>query len=400
MVIPVAAGEARLRVSVVLGGITVSKEVPLPVLEGKTAPTIWTFEKRENIKENTKNYNWAKAELNDYVSKADRYVGKEDQLWSMVVPEGLPRYYHAGDTRDPEKMYCRYPGCKANLEAKYGRYPYLTNAMTNPWKIQCPECKRRFPSNDFGTYYKSGLDEHGVFNPDFADRSLLVNKLYPEVDERYGYVNWGVDDGFGYFSGKTFGDNIPERHNPIAYYLHEGLWHGGALSGAITYLTQAYVYTGEAKYGRTGAILLDRIADFYPDYDWSKWQGFRPDGYGGKTLDRIWECGLATKLAEAYDAFFPAYDDPQVVRFLSDKAKQYKMDNPKTSGALIRKNAEDGILREIFDSCVDTSIYGNFGMTQKALATAAIALDTMPETKEWLDWLMRPGNPPIAPHGR
>ncbi|MBR2181002.1 MAG: hypothetical protein IJ949_03830, partial [Oscillospiraceae bacterium] len=35
--------------------------------------------------------------------------------------------------------------------------------FTRPWKIQCPDCKRLFPSNDFGKFYELGIDEHGNY---------------------------------------------------------------------------------------------------------------------------------------------------------------------------------------------------------------------------------------------
>ena len=311
--------------------------------------------------------------------------------------------------RRPEKWYCRY--CGADLLKKFGDYPWITNPLTNPWKIQCPVCKRRFPSNDFGAYYRSGLDEHGVFKPGLADRTLLTNTLYPEKDTELGVTGWGVDDGFGYFPGRTYENGVVERHSYISYYLHWGYGisannNAGAIRDAINNLSLAYVYTGEAKYGRAGAIILDRVADFYPDYDWYQWRDFRPDTYRGKILDPVWECGLAFDFAKAYDALFPIYEDAQVIKFLSEKAEKYNMENPKTSAALIRKNAEDNLLREIYKGAVDSKIAGNFGMAQKAVTMAAIALDTLPESREWIEWIMKPGvsynaiaNPPPCTGG-
>ena len=98
--------------------------------------------------------------------------------------------------------------------------------------------------------------------------------------------------------------------------------------------------------------------------------------------------------------------DAQVIKFLSEKAEKYNMENPKTSAALIRKNAEDNLLREIYKGAVDSKIAGNFGMAQKAVTMAAIALDTLPESREWIEWIMKPGvsynaiaNPPPCTGG-
>jgi hypothetical protein len=82
---------------------------------------------------------------------------------------------------------------------------------------------------------------------------------------------------------------------------------------------------------------------------------------------------------------------------LSNKSIQLHQDNPKDSAEAIRKNVEDGILREIFKAAVDSKIVGNFGMAQLTVATAAMAMDTMPETGEWLDWVMQSGVPDSVP---
>ena len=43
--------------------------------------------------------------------------------------------------------------------------------VNNPGRF----CAGRFPTHDFQAYHESGLDEHGFFDPDHADRSLLFN---------------------------------------------------------------------------------------------------------------------------------------------------------------------------------------------------------------------------------
>ena len=85
------------------------------------------------------------------------------------------------------------------------------------------------------------------------------------------------------------------------------------------------------------------------------------------------------------------YDDPYVVNFLSGKAAQYNMENTKTSPALIRENCENGILREVFKAAQEGNINGNFGMHQSSVIDAAVALDSMPETKEMIDWAFQTG---------
>ena len=296
---------------------------------------------------------------------------------------------------DPNAWTCVY--CGTDLRAEYSSYPYYMDPINKPWKIQCPDCKRWFPSNDFESYYKSGLSKQGEFVPELADRSLLVNELYPEKGE-----GWGVDDGYGFDTGYVFDTGVREVKTWIAYYVHWGLWDktsDNSENTALIYtgmnaLRDAYLYTGEAKYGRAGAILIDRIADVYPDFKLEPYKDFYNShglGFEGKVIGRIWETDLATSLARAYDAFYPAMDDPAVVSYLSAKAKAHELVNPKTTPSMIRENCENGILRTIYDEVKDANIYGNFGMHQKSLAAAAVALDTMPATAEIIDFAFRAG---------
>jgi len=58
-----------------------------------------------------------------------------------------------------------------------------------------------FPTNDFEAYYRSGLDEHGVFDPKRADRALLFNTQHPDPNDPLH--RFGVDDGTGYAEGEN-----------------------------------------------------------------------------------------------------------------------------------------------------------------------------------------------------
>ena len=75
-----------------------------------------------------------------------------------------------------------------------------------------------------------------------------------------------MDDGYGYKTGRTYPNGTAEVHTYIAYYNHWDVWYGtGVLGNALTTLREAYLYTGDEKYGRIGAILTDRVADLYPE---------------------------------------------------------------------------------------------------------------------------------------
>ncbi|MBQ6902514.1 MAG: hypothetical protein IJN71_05860, partial [Oscillospiraceae bacterium] len=106
--------------------------------------TIFTSEERENVQKNAAKYDWAKKSVESKAKAADKYVENLDILLASVVPEGLPRFYHAGHYYDPHKNYCRY--CGVDIAMDYGVYGWVCNPLTRPWKVQRPDCKRLFPS--------------------------------------------------------------------------------------------------------------------------------------------------------------------------------------------------------------------------------------------------------------
>ncbi len=409
-------------------------------------PQVTTKEEREIIRENIATYKeWAKPKADALENRAKTYVDNYEKIYDLIVGEGLPRFHMIGrdadvstDEANPGKCHVCL-ACGENIQSLYGNYAWKTDALDNSWKVQCPNCEKWFPSNNFAEFYKLGLQDDGTFDrmkaleahhdkcgyqPSWLENLTgTYNNLEEGSDKWYKYYGYGdergylynesftdedaryaVDDGLGYKNGETFGTeaNPQDRHYAyIAYYLLEGLWHGsqedkdgkGLVSTAIKTLADAYIYTGDIKYARAGIPLLDRVADIYPDMDWYRWKDFRHDNVDGKILDRIWSCDLAEDLAYAYDAFLPAYGDEEVIDFLSGK------DPSKNNETALRKNVENNILRETYNNACDGKVYGNFGKHQSAVATAALALNNGTETDTWIDWIMDYDDPAtdIAP---
>ena len=69
----------------------------------------------------------------------------------------------------------------------------------------------------------------------------------------------GIDDGNGYSDGE-------HRWMFIATYLIYGQWKRHVYAG-ITHLADAYTITGDVAYARKAGILIDRLADLYPTFD-------------------------------------------------------------------------------------------------------------------------------------
>ncbi|CAN7158724.1 carbohydrate binding domain-containing protein [Paenibacillus sp. LjRoot153] len=351
------------------------------VMNSKTRTTLYSPAKIAAARYNAQQLQWAKSLKDAAVSKADTYLAKGlDFLWEAIPGQTLPRSYAVNQAVGS-------PVTGKAVE-QYGNYPYRADPLNEPWKLVDPSSGYKFPTNDFGAFYNSGMDEHGMFRPELADRSLLVNTLYPEKGP-----TWGVDDGMGWVDGQG------NRYTFIAYYVHWFVWYreNAIIQQALDTLRDAYLYTGDTKYARAGIIMLNRVADMYPDMDVGKYdKAVFLNSWGksvgnGKVVGGIWETDNIKSYLSAYDAFFPAMNDPQTVQFLQTKSTQYRATNGISSGTDIRRNIEDGIIKQVFPAVKKTQILGNDGMHQSALAMAAVVYDTMPDTKEWLDFIFQTG---------
>jgi oligo-alginate lyase len=355
----------------------------MPVAEPiKTVPTIYTSERVAAARANVAAYAWARTARDTAVSTASRLFAMGDEwVWSAVTSQGLPRSYAVnqplGSPITGTEIY------------QYGEYPWLADPYERPWKMVDPSSDYVFPTNDFWSFYLSGLDEHGNFDRSRGDAQYLVNTLYPERGP-----DWGVEDGFGWI------DANGNKWTFAAYYNHWFVWYEAkAIANHLNAVRDAYLLTGDLKYAHAGIVLLDRIADVYPAMDTAPYprsQGYlHSDGLTGrgKVLGSIWETVLARDISAAYDAFFPTLadgDDADVVPFLSAKATQYGL-APKSSAAAIRANIETGILRQIDPAVRSARIRGNFGMHQETLAMAAVVLDDPVASPRWIDFVLRPG---------
>jgi len=277
----------------------------------KTSRTFYTEEKIRNANKNVERYEWARKEKEEAIAAAEDYLAYGiDKFMVYVTQQNLPRSYGVNQMKG-----C--PVCGKGID-KFGNYPYLADTFNKPFKLQCPNCKSVFPSNDFDSYYKSGLDENGRFHYEKADPKFLVNELYPDKPS-----DWCVDNGFGWIDPEgckkksfatvydrekgsilkdtTTGDN---RYTFIAYFNHWYIWiHNyngvnakGLVTSAISILRDAYIYTEDSKYAKAGLVLLNRVADFYREFDACvyKWEdNFRHSGGAwGKIIGSIWEEGI------------------------------------------------------------------------------------------------------------
>ncbi|MBQ2743556.1 MAG: S-layer homology domain-containing protein [Oscillospiraceae bacterium] len=419
----------------------------------KTGRSFYTDEKIKNLQNNIARYEWAQDERDKYVEEADKLLEHGvDKLYSMITTQELPRATQiAYRFNDNGHSYCLY--CDKNVQTESGNYPWNINVFTRPWKIQCPDCKRLFPSNDFGKFYELGIDEHGNYRFTLALQrhhekfvcedgencecaapagergseewnayygygvkgGYLYNDTYSEKDDAL----FAVDDGWGYEYTYTYkkADGTPElnedgsvkteaRCKPfIAYYNMWGLWEI-EIEFWVKNLSMAYLYTNDIRYGRVAAILIDRIADIYPDFDTTEcgkrflvndgntisWKAGKYNGASrGKIMGNLHEHELMTQTALAYDAVFDILSDSEIISYLSQKAEEFNLENKKTTANDIARNIENNFLREAHKCFLDGRAAGNFGVPQRCHLVLAVVLDTFPETEEWINWVFQSG---------
>ena len=340
----------------------------------KQCRVLYTPDEVAQARRNIARCDWAKAECDAVIAACEPWMARSDEdIWRLVTGQSIPRGIHVNSD-----LGC--PSCGRDVYA-FGNYPWKVS-LSRPWKLECPSCGEVWPKNDFGAFYESGLGAGGIFDRGLADESLLFNAEH--ADPRFA-----VDDGMGWI------DEAGNRWWFIAYYSHYCTW--AELPEAALALGKAYLYTGDAAYAHKGAVILDRIADVYPEMDltpYSKLGIYNSDGGTGmgRIKGCIWENGMVETLSLAYDMVYEGMaGDAALVRFLSEKASTWKLARPKHSIAQIRENIERGLLREFVLSCRDRRVRGNEGMTQTAMATAAAVLDHPEETPAALDWLFEPG---------
>ncbi len=417
-----ANGTATIKTEGYFLGEKVSAELTVNITThpGKTEPTYYTYEMRDNAMANILEYEEYRSTRNTTVASAKYYLRTVDIFYDLIPQEGLPRARQVGFTGDANYGVCRYCGC--DVQGTYGTSGgggWNVDPVNYPWKIQCKDCLRWFPSNDFGSFYALGLDESGKFDYYKAyeenekliasgQKGYLVNELYPEMGE-----GWGVDDGYGY---RVYTDgtemsmhiirsadgtlnrvntgNLDLENSACYIPLYMNLfWY--KVRSVIRVFAEAYVYTGNIEYARAGAVLLDRVADGASDFDMKEnlWFADYTNSCGGTQygmwVGRIEDTQFLCDFGRACDAFFPALNDPQIIKYLSARAEQFGLENDKTTSQKIWENWKENILIECYVAANDGRNRSNYGQAEQAVAIAAIVLAEEPETSEILNWLWK-----------
>ena len=171
------------------------------------------------------------------------------ELRDLVPPPEVPRAFDVHFNQSPTHP----EAIKA-----FGQYPWIIDP-DRPYKVISPVDGSVFPTNDF--------DPKNPGSP--ADVS----------SEPY------VDNGWGWKD-----PNHPQKYWFVAYYAH-WIYYGHLIPGAEN-LARAYVITGDQRYARQAAALIDQIAEYYPrmDYETQSRYGteIQPGNYKGRIVNHIW----------------------------------------------------------------------------------------------------------------
>lgn len=304
---------------------------------------------------NIERHDWAREARDRIVERARPWLEmSNDDLWALMFGNTIHRAWMVWSNG-----HC--PACKESVPM----YNWRIDALKEPWKVRCPHCDEGFPKNDFHKFYLSGLDEHGIFRPDQGDRSLLFNTGHPDPNDPL--YRFGVDDGDGFRQdGK--------RWRFIGAYVVYGQWKQLIVEG-IKSLAAAHTMTGEKIYARKTGILLDRVADVYPTFDFGTQGSAYERGHGAGYVS-TWHdaCEETREMVLAYDRVFEALaQDEELVAFLSDKAAATELSSPKATFGDIQRNIETGILRDALEN--RHKIFSNYPRQDIALAIIKTVLD-------------------------
>jgi len=309
----------------------------------------------EKAKRNAENHAWAKRARDRIVETAQPWMAfSDDELWDLMFGSTIRRSWMVWSNG-----HC--PACSEGVPM----YNWRIQALRLPWKLRCPHCKEVFPKNDFHAFYRSGLDEHGVFQHHLADRSLLFNTEHPNPADPLH--RFGVDDGEGYRDGEN-------TWWFVGTYLVYGQWKQ-VVHGGISALGAAYAATGEPVFAHKAGVLLDRVADLYTTFNF-KDQAMMYEGPAHAGYVSTWHdaCEEARVLTQAYDQVRDALgEDEALADFLWAKAARYGIEASKASPADVARNIEEGILQ---DTVVNHDrIRSNYPRKEIALITIHSVLD-------------------------
>lgn len=313
----------------------------------KSARTYYDEDVMARVRTKIEAHDWAQAQVEAVARSAEWYLDMSDEeLWEFVPPPEQMRAINVCIGHD-----CPY--CGPEITRKAGHYPWILD-RDQPFKVKCPVCGRVFPENDFEPWNTEGLAGEPEHGERIIDRGL----------------GWVGPDGRRYWF--------------VSYYIFWQRWMKDVIGGMET-LGRAYLLTGDRRYGHACAVMMAKVASEYERFDYAT-QGYHEGRFGvpGRISDRIWTTGDDTRIALAYDAVYPIFDeDSELLAFLRERG----VEDPRRT---IEQKMLNVMARDVMGGVMAV---GNMGMHQRTLCTLAIVLDNDdpelgPTTEEMRAWLM------------
>jgi len=271
---------------------------------------------------------------------AASWLERDDSSIQDLMPDaGVPRTWTINYVTG-----CPVHGSGPEGHRGYAHGGWRYDPFGDRWRVTCAVGGEVYPSNDFEAFYRTGMQ----------DRSLLTGPY--------------ADDGWGWQ-----GEDTPYRHWFVAYCC-EHLWH--AVMSGLTALYQAYLLSGEGRYAHKTLVILDRIAEVYPDMDYSIQSMYAREfspGYDGKMFNLISETGNASRLCRALDAVRDVLPEDPVFGATKDAT---------------RRKLERGIVAASLDGIYRGQVRGNYGGHQEALLIAALVSGDQREIDRAVDWVL------------
>lgn len=310
---------------------------------------------------------WITSAARQITDRAEPWLKmSDDELWSLMFSHKIPRSHHVWSDG-----HC--PACKASVPM----YEWKIDALKLRWKVSCPRCAEVFPKNDFEAFHQSGLDAAGWFDPERADRAMLKSTNHP---------TW-IDDGNGLFDDG-------HRWLFIASYMLYGHWRQLIVPG-VKCLADAFKVTGQEIYAHKALILLDRVADIFPEFDYPT-QGWMYEKRGTETSSHghvaYWcdNCEHIRELAESYVLVKNRADDSTLIAFLREKSARFSTPMPKRSGAEIRANIETRIFQDAMSKPIKfRSNFPRAEITKVAIHEAFGTPESLTAADELIDTFIR-----------
>ena len=268
------------------------------------------------------------------------WLKRDDQAIRDLMPEA----------RVPRTWTVNYiTGCPIHGSGPAGLRGYAQGGwhcdpFEDRWRVTCAVGGETYPSNDFEAFYQTGMQ----------DRSLLEGAF---ADDGWG---WRAEDAlFGHW---------------FVAYCCENLWQ--TVMAGLTALYQAYLLSGQARYAHKALVILDRLAEVYPDMDYSTQSMYAREfspGYDGKMFNQISEAGNLCRLCRALDAVRDALPEDPVFGGQADA---------------MRAKLERGIVGAGLDGVYRGKVRSNYGGHQEALLMAALVSGDQQEIDRAVDWVL------------